>query len=97
MNMKRSLNKKTKAKNKRDIIYGDVDIPAEAFEPQNVKARISLMVRGDILDAFRQRAEKAGIGYQLLMQQALAAYLDRDHAVEERLERIEKKLFKQHG
>lgn len=82
---------------KPDIEFGNVDVPQEAFDAQNIKVRISLMVRGDILDAFKERAKKEGIGYQLLMQQALADYLTKDQRIEERLARIEHELFSKHG
>ncbi len=93
MNAKKSSSKSKK----QNIVYGDVNIPESAFEPQNVKIRISLMVRGDILDAFKSQSEKKGIGYTLLMQQALAEYIEKNQGIEERLARLEQKVFKRHG
>lgn len=78
-------------KGKKAIKYGNVNIPAECFDPKNAKFRISMMVRGDILDHFRARAEKEGVGYQVLMQQALSEAMN--HGVQDRLSRIEEKIF----
>lgn len=39
------------------------------------KTRISIFIDNAILDAFRARAEKAGTGYQTMMNEALRQYL----------------------
>lgn len=43
--------------------------------PQKGKTRISIFIDNAILDAFRARAEKAGMGYQTMMNEALRQYL----------------------
>jgi hypothetical protein len=43
--------------------------------PQKGKTRISIFIDNAVLDAFRARAEKAGTGYQTMMNQALRQYL----------------------
>jgi hypothetical protein len=43
--------------------------------PQKGKTRISIFIDNAVLDAFRARAEKAGIGYQTMMNEALRNYL----------------------
>lgn len=43
--------------------------------PQKGKTRISIYIDNAILDAFRARAEKAGTGYQTMMNDALRQYL----------------------
>ncbi len=43
--------------------------------PQKGKTRISIFIDDAILDEFRARAEKAGTGYQTLMNDALKKYL----------------------
>jgi BrnA antitoxin of type II toxin-antitoxin system len=43
--------------------------------PQKGKTRISIFIDNAVLDAFRARAEKAGIGYQTMMNEALRQYL----------------------
>lgn len=43
--------------------------------PQKGKTRISIFIDNSVLDAFRARAEKAGTGYQTMMNEALRAYL----------------------
>ena len=46
-----------------------------ALIPQKGKTRISIYIDNAVLDAFRARAEKAGTGYQTLMNDALRQYL----------------------
>jgi len=46
-----------------------------AVIPQKGKTRISIFIDNAILDEFRARAEKAGGGYQTMMNEALRRYL----------------------
>jgi len=46
-----------------------------AVIPQKGKTRISIFIDNAVLDAFRVRAEKAGTGYQTMMNEALRQYL----------------------
>jgi ABC-type transporter MlaC component len=46
-----------------------------AVVPQKGKTRISIFIDNAVLDAFRTRAEKAGTGYQTMMNEALRRYL----------------------
>ena len=39
------------------------------------KTRITIYIDTDVLEAFRRRAEKAGTGYQTMMNEALKNYL----------------------
>src|SRR5258708_21615195 len=48
-----------------------------AVIPQTGKTRISIFIDNAILDAFRSRAERAGAGYQTMMNEALREYLSR--------------------
>jgi uncharacterized protein (DUF4415 family) len=43
--------------------------------PQKGKTRITIYIDNDILEAFRKRADKAGRGYQTMMNQTLREYL----------------------
>ena len=43
--------------------------------PQKGKTRISIFIDNAVLDEFRARAEKAGTGYQTMMNEALRQYL----------------------
>ena len=53
--------------------------------PQKGKTRISIFIDNAVLDEFRQRAEKAGTGYQTMMNDALRKYLsEADHPVTEK-------------
>ena len=46
-----------------------------AVVPQKGKTRISIFIDNSILDEFRARAQKAGTGYQTMMNDALRRYL----------------------
>lgn len=46
-----------------------------AVIPQKGKTRISIFIDNSILDQFRARAQKAGTGYQTMMNEALRQYL----------------------
>lgn len=48
-----------------------------AVLPQKRKTRISIFVDDAILTEYRWRAEKAGTGYQAMMNEALRSYLTR--------------------
>lgn len=46
-----------------------------ALIPQKGKTRISIFIDNAVLDEFRERAEKAGTGYQAMMSEALRSFL----------------------
>ena len=46
-----------------------------ALMPGTGKTRITIHIDNDVLDEFRDRAERAGTGYQTMMNEALKAYL----------------------
>lgn len=53
--------------------------------PQRGKTRISICIDNSVLDEFRARAERAGSGYQTMMNEALRQYLsESDHPVTEK-------------
>jgi len=57
-----------------------------AVIPQKGKTRISIFIDNTVLDAFRARAEKAGTGYQTMMNEALRQYLaDADQPITEKV------------
>ena len=57
-----------------------------AVIPQRGKTRISIFIDNAVLDAFRARAEKAGTGYQTMMNEALRRYLsETDQPVTEKV------------
>lgn len=56
----------------KKIKYGNKDVLSkDTFKPSNVKRRISLMVDVDVLDQFKEEANKRGLPYQTLINQAL--------------------------
>ena len=46
-----------------------------AVIPQRGKTRISIFIDNAVLDEFRARATKEGVGYQTMMNEALRRYL----------------------
>ncbi len=46
-----------------------------AVIPQGGKARITIYIDKSVLEAFRERADRAGSGYQTMINQALKEYL----------------------
>lgn len=53
--------------------------------PQKGKTRISIFIDNSVLDEFRVRAQKAGTGYQTMMNDALRQYLsETDQPITER-------------
>jgi len=46
-----------------------------AVIPQKSKTRISIFIDNAVLDEFRARADRAGTGYQTMMNDALRKYL----------------------
>lgn len=46
-----------------------------ALAPAKGKTRITIYIDDSVLDEFRSRAEKAGGGYQTMMNEALKGYL----------------------
>lgn len=75
-----------------NIKLGDVNIPAENFEPKNAKVRISILIDGNVLLAYKAAADKKDIGYQTLMHEKLCEALpslEGGKTIEERLRRVE--------
>jgi hypothetical protein len=57
-----------------------------AVVPQKGKTRISIFIDNAVLEEFRARAEKAGTGYQTMMNDALRKYLsESDQPVTEKI------------
>jgi uncharacterized protein (DUF4415 family) len=48
-----------------------------AVVPQKGKTRITIYIDDDVLEAFRDRADAVGTGYQTMMNQALREYLNK--------------------
>ncbi len=64
--------------------------------PVKGKTRITIYIDDSILDEFRSRAEKAGTGYQTMMNDALKDYLTKNSeqpVTESALRRILKEEF----
>jgi len=45
--------------------------------PQTGKTRITIYIDNDVLEAFRERGESDGKGYQTIMNEALREYLNK--------------------
>lgn len=66
-------------------------ITNEDMRPENIKVTISIRMAADLLDAYRTRAKKMGIGYQTLMQLKLREALENDR-LDARVTALETKL-----
>ena len=49
-----------------------------ALITQKGKTRITIYIDDEVLNEFRSRAERAGIGYQTMMNEALKTFLDKN-------------------
>lgn len=49
-----------------------------ALIPSKGKTRITIYIDDAVLDEFRTRAERAGTGYQTMMNEALKAFLEKN-------------------
>ena len=58
---------------KNKVKYGKKDLlPEEGFDPGKVKVRISILIEGDLLEAYKEAAKLTVHGqYQTLMKQIL--------------------------
>lgn len=63
-----------------------------AVIPQKGKTRITIFIDNDVLEEFRKRAEKAGTGYQTMMNEALKEALAKE---EEPLENIIRRVIRE--
>lgn len=52
--------------------------------PNNGKTRITMWLDDDVLEAFRDRSDAEGIGYQTLINQTLRVFLDSGKPVDEK-------------
>jgi uncharacterized protein (DUF4415 family) len=66
-------------------------ITDDDLRPENIKVTISIRMPANVLDAYRSRAKKLGIGYQTLMQMKLREGLEKDH-LDARVTALEAKL-----
>jgi len=51
----------------------------DAVLPQKGKTRITIYLDNDVIEEFRNRAEKSGSGYQTLINQILQAHLNKSN------------------
>jgi uncharacterized protein (DUF4415 family) len=57
---------------KKTFKTGNVDIPKNEFDPKKSKVRISLLIEGDVLEAYKKAAKGTQHGeYQTLMKEKL--------------------------
>lgn len=86
--------KKSKLKD-GEFKYGDVEMTDEEYqEAQNPKVRTTIFLDEDLIRTYKGEATKRGIKYQQLIRQKLRDALDHPDPIEERLHRLEQKVFK---
>lgn len=80
---------------KKNIKYGTVELSPDEFHAKNVKVRISIMIDGEVLDAFKMAAEKRHVGYQTLINSKLRDCMgDLERSLEDRVATLEKLFIK---
>ncbi len=60
-----------KYKKNQKIKYGKIELPEDAFDPKNVKARITMWIGMDLLDEAKKRAKSKDLPYQTYLNQVL--------------------------
>jgi len=75
--------------NKKDIIYGDVEVSEEDLKIENAKIRVNTWIDGDIVQELRKRAKLENTKYQTLLNNLLrASVFKKDASLDEILERL---------
>lgn len=69
----------------------------EYAEAQNPKVRTTIFLEADLIRTYKKEATKRGVRYQQLMREILWEGLGDHSDVEERLERLEQRIFKKKG
>lgn len=78
----------------KTVKLGKVNIPADDFRDENVRASISIRVPMKVLKAYRCEAERRGIGYQTLMLEVLQNHVsavDLEKLIDEKIQKALKR------
>ena len=78
----------------KTVKLGKVNISAEDFKDENVRASISIRVPMGTLKVYRREAERRGIGYQTLMLEVLQNHVgsvDLEKLIDERIQKALKR------
>jgi hypothetical protein len=87
---------KLKIKDKSKVVFGNVEVPDDLWDPKNVKERVTCFIDMDVVDWLRASAKEIGIGYQTLLNMKLRELKDGGEAkldetnLAARLARLEK-------
>jgi uncharacterized protein (DUF4415 family) len=75
--------------NKKDIIYGDVEITEAELDLSNAKVRVNTWIDGDIVQELKKRSKKENTKYQTLLNSLLREVVfKKDISMNEILERL---------
>ena len=75
--------------NKKDIVYGDVEISEEDLKIENAKVRVNTWIDGDIVQELRRRAKSENTKYQTLLNNLLrVSVFKKDASLDEIMERL---------
>lgn len=61
---------------KKDIQYGNFELPDDELIGKNVKVRITTLIDKDILDSLRAYAKKKGVKYQTALNALLRSFFE---------------------
>ena len=70
--------------------FGDVNVPEEAFRPENERWHISIKIPGDVLDAIKALAKQEGLPYQTLINRILRDAVMGEGSLSSRVAHLEK-------
>lgn len=72
-------------------ILGKKNLLPLKIEPKDVKVLISIRLTEDVLDYFKASADQQGVGYQVLIQQALNERM-KEGSLAKRVEELERRI-----
>lgn len=79
----------------KKIKYGNVELPADTFDPKNMKVRITTMIDYEILRALKAEGARRRIGYQTLLNELLRDWMNHPKpSTEDRLRALEAVVLK---
>ncbi len=81
----------------RKIRYGNVELDNDEFDRRNLKIRVTMMIDADIVDRYKNEAEKKHTKYQTLMNQKLREAFVIQDDLESRIKLLEQKVFRKVG
>ena len=64
-------------KKDKNIVYGNIELPADEFDSKNVKIRVTTLIDEDVLAKLKSFAKSRGSKYQTVLNALLRAFFDK--------------------